>query len=304
MSLAQEKDQKKDQKVTFVTGKGGVGKTSVACAIAERRRQMGRKTLLVELGDQSYLQYLWHQEVGYEPRPLPSGVFVARWDGEQCLREYIKHYLRVEKVVDLFFENQIMKALVQAAPALKELAILGKITSGLRKIGPPLDFEDIIVDAYATGHFKALLKAPQGMAQAIPLGPMAEQSRSIHQVVTDSKLTRVVVVTLPQELPVVETEELREFLQEEIGIQPQLVMNQMLQPPLGKEELQNLTPQLSAGAKEFVEYLLTSLERQRMFVQRLSAQGPSVTSLPMVYTKDTSSFVETLALHLEKLCTF
>src|SRR6185437_1985600 len=164
----------------------------------------GRKTLLVEFGERSYFRFLFHNETGLQPIALHSHLNLARWDGESCLRDYLHHLLRVEAVVNLFFDNKIMKALIQAAPGLKELAILGKVTSAPRRVGPALPYDDLVIDAFSTGHFRSLWRAPMGLAEAIPFGPMGEQSRSIVSVLKNPEQSRYYVAMIPEELPVTE----------------------------------------------------------------------------------------------------
>ncbi|MBV2169811.1 MAG: AAA family ATPase, partial [Bdellovibrio sp.] len=168
------------QEIHFVTGKGGVGKSVVAAALALKKSREGKKVLLVELGDQSfYKDFFDLPAVGYQPTAIAPNLSLALWTGEACLQEYARHFIKVESLAKLFFENAVMKAFINVAPALPELAIMGKVTSGPRKHGPALPFDCLVVDAFATGHFVALLEAPKGMAQAVQFGPMGEQSRSI-----------------------------------------------------------------------------------------------------------------------------
>ena len=190
------------QEIHFVTGKGGVGKSVVAAALAFKKSQEGKKVLLVELGDQSfYKDFFGLAQVGYQPVQLRPQLSIALWTGEQCLQEYARHLIKVETLAKLFFENAIMRAFINVAPGLPELAILGKVTSGPRKHGPPLPFDCLVVDAFATGHFIALMEAPQGMAQAVQFGPMGEQSRSIDACLRNEELSRYHIVSLAEELP-------------------------------------------------------------------------------------------------------
>lgn len=218
------------QKIIFVSGKGGVGKSSVAGAIAMSFAESGKKTLLVELGDHSYFEIAWKlSPVAYKPLPVENNLDIALWSAQDCLREYALHLLKVERLYKLFFENPVMRTLINVAPALKELAILGKITSQPRKHGPPLDYDVLVVDAFATGHFLALLAAPVGMAQAVQFGPMGEQSRGIDQVIRNPEICSYVLVSLPEELPLQETLELQAKLTEKFSIQSSIVLNKVLQ---------------------------------------------------------------------------
>lgn len=279
------------QKLLFVTGKGGVGKSAVAAAIAYRHAQAGKKTLLVELGYQSFFKdYLGLPQVGYSPVTTKGGFDVALWSGPECLKEYAIYLLKSASIYKLFFENPVSKALIQIAPGLSELAILGKITSGIRKVGPPLPYEVIVVDGFATGHFLALLKAPFGMAQAIKLGPMHDHSKGIDGVLKDRNLSEYHIVSLPEELPVVESLELANEMQSFLGIKPHLILNRILQIP-SDTELQN-----SGSARETeIKQLLQIKERNQVAEQKLAQLNYPPDRLPQLFVQDSWLIVENLA---------
>jgi hypothetical protein len=218
--------------IIFVTGKGGVGKSAVAAALALQKAQSGRKTLLVELGRESFYQNSLHlpqldAQATYHGVPWPGvpKLTLALWSGPECLKEYALYLLKIESLYRLFFENPVTRTLVQVAPALPELSIMGKATSGPRRVGPPLNYDTIVIDAFATGHFMALLRAPQGMAEAVRFGPMGEQSRSINRTLSNPDFCKYVVVAFPEELPVIEGLELAHDIEKVVGIKPTLVMN-------------------------------------------------------------------------------
>lgn len=275
-----------DQEIHFVTGKGGVGKSVVAAALAFKMSQNGQRVLLVELGDQSfYKDYFRLPRVGFEPVSLSANLHVALWTGAECLREYAHHLLKVERLANLFFENPVMRTFLNIAPALSELAILGKITSGPRHHGPPLAYDCIVVDAYATGHFLALLDAPTGMGQVVQFGPMAEQSRSIVAVTNDPGISRYHVVTLAEDLPIKESLELRQGLLAKTGIEPRVYLNKVLRTDISKEELLKLSEETGDEA-QFAGYLMFQTTKKEEAYSTLMNEYKNVTELPYIFSMD------------------
>ncbi|MBX7231287.1 MAG: AAA family ATPase [Bdellovibrionales bacterium] len=257
--------KRENQEILFITGKGGVGKTALAASLAKSKAQNGKKVLLVELGERSFHQYLFPQSGSYAPKRI-SGVFnfktpsdltgelwSCRWDYISCLKEYFSHILKMEKMVHLFFSSQIMETLLSVAPALNELALLGKITSGLRGVGPDMPYDCIVVDAFATGHFKALLLSPLGMIQAVHFGPMAEQCQNMITVLKQSLQVQYYIVSLPEELALNEAQELKTFLWENFKQKGTLIVNKVLPiSPDSAEPLERELRNLSGNA--FVDF--------------------------------------------------
>ncbi|MBK7960616.1 MAG: arsenical pump-driving ATPase [Bdellovibrionales bacterium] len=257
------------QEIHFVTGKGGVGKSLIAAALALSKAELGLKTLLVELGELSYYSHFFHlPSVGYNPMPLSKDLDLALWNGSESLKEYARHLLKVEALYHLFFENQVSRSLVNVAPALPELAILGKITSSARKQGPPVPYDVIVVDAFATGHFLSLLRGPRGMAEAIRIGAMGEQSRKIDEILFKSPLCHFHIVCLPEELPIQETLELHKQLRTEFGVEARIILNRVVKTNLRAEDLKTLTVEAESSA--FIEFLEVQIERTRSGLRKLT----------------------------------
>lgn len=283
------------QQIHFVTGKGGVGKSIIAAALALKKSQEGKKVLLVELGDQSfYKDFFGLPHIGYQPVSVRPQLSIALWSGESCLQEYARHLIKVEALAKLFFENAIMRAFINVAPGLPELAILGKVTSGPRKHGPPLPFDCLVIDAFATGHFLALMEAPKGMAQAVQFGPMGEQSRSIDACLRNQELCHYHIVCLAEELPLKESMELGERLRDEFQVDPELIMNKIIQFPVAKEEL-------AAAAKEnsdigrFASYLKTQTEHQEENIDKIPPQQSKVQKVPLILEDQPWKLIEEIA---------
>ncbi|WP_413289319.1 ArsA-related P-loop ATPase [Bdellovibrio sp. HCB337] len=270
--------------IHFVTGKGGVGKSTVAAALALKKAKAGLRTLLVEIGDQSfYKDYFELPQVGFEPVKIQENFSVALWTGQSCLREYIIHLIKVESLYRLFFENAVMKAFVNVAPALPELAIMGKATSGPRHHGPALPFDCIVMDCYATGHFMALMGAAEGMAKAVKYGPMGDQSRSIDAMLRNPEVCHYYLVCLPEELPIKETEELHEELEKHFGVKAKVVLNKYLEGEIPTGEYTAAKKGESEEFREFAREDQKTRHIHREMKTRLQKLDPKLQTLPSIW---------------------
>ncbi len=236
-------------------------------------------------------------EVGYEPQKTTFGFDLALWSGAEALKEYARYLLKVEALYRLFFENRIMQTLVNIAPALHELSITGKITSGHRKVGPELDYDVIIVDGYATGHMLALLKAPKGMAEAIKFGPMFEQSRGIRQVLENSDFCKYFIVSLPAELPVVESHELARQIESEIQIKPQIFINKVLGTSLTLKDCE----ELNSAHPTFFDDIKSKLQRQIQAKKSLELIQTNIKEIPWVLSTKPKEIIKEMSSFLGDL---
>lgn len=266
-----------------------------AAALALKKSQEGKKVLLVELGEQSFFRDFFElNAVGFEPVPLRANLSVALWTGEVCLQEYARHLIKVESLAKLFFENAVMRAFINVAPGLPELAILGKVTSGPRKHGPNLPFDCLVVDAFATGHFLALLQAPRGMAQAIQFGPMGEQSRSIDACIRDPELCHFHIVTLPEELPVKESMELFEKLRSDFLISAEIIINKVFQTQIPTAILREAQLENSDLGK-FAHYIDFQVEHQKEMLEKVRTLAEKTQVVPLYFESDPWLLIEKVA---------
>ncbi len=283
------------QEIHFITGKGGVGKSAVAAAFALKKSRQGLRTLLVEMGDQSFFQDFFElSQVQFKPQSIKSGLDIALWSGQDCLKEYALHLIKVESLYKIFFENAVTKALINVAPALPELAIMGKITSGPRKHGPPLLYDCLVIDGYATGHFMALMNAAPAMAKAVQFGPMGEQSRSIDKTLRDTEICHYHIVTLPEELPLKESLELQQSLQEQFQINAEILLNKMLKTSLTSESLQKLQNK-NADISAFADYVKFQVEHQAEIKNRAQKSAANVYDIPLIFETDPWTIIEKIS---------
>lgn len=222
-----------DRRLVVVTGKGGVGKTAVACTVAEAARRAGKRVLLVETSVHEAVASRFERSprpVGHAGRSLATGLHALRIDPHEALAEYIRLQIGLGAVTDRILRTEIFGQLLEAAPGWRELIVLGKIWHLEQRTEPSgrPSWDLIVVDAPATGHGLTFLDVPRVVAQAVRAGPLARHAGWVEALVHDPERTLLLPVTLPEELPVRETIELVERARRQIRIAvDRIVVNQM-----------------------------------------------------------------------------
>jgi anion-transporting ArsA/GET3 family ATPase len=296
------------KKIVFVTGKGGVGKSFTAAAIAYREAKRGQRVCLAELGSQSFFNSFFETSgIGYEPVEILQNLHVSLLTPEESLREYVLYYIKVGKLYDLFFNNRVTRAFFNACPGVNEVSILGKLTSGIRGVGPKVEYDLFVVDCFSTGHALALFRAPGAIAKAVSMGPLGEQTRDMTKILRDPSLVAYVVVTLAEEMPVNETLELSQALKDEFNAEIDTVVNRLILPPVSDGELRDLLQSRGAGQgfQDFLKYLAFKTERQKYTHDLLRAKVGEVFGIPLIFSQAQHSLsaeerMERAAQNLEK----
>jgi anion-transporting ArsA/GET3 family ATPase len=281
-------------RIIFVTGKGGVGKSSVAAATALQLARQGQSVLLVEFGHRSFYGPFLGLAVGNEPVQWRPGIGVACWDVEEALREYITHYLVFKSAANKILSNTVMKALAGAAPSVSEIAILGKLAAPMLHTWYKRDVDVVVVDGYATGQFMTLLRAPRGLSSTAAGGPLHRQTQAITKLLADPKVCEYRMVTLAEEMPVSEACEMFIDIHRETGQQPTLYCNRML----------DIAPLPAAHAvscaSPFLDQMRRMNTRQQASMERLAQTGAKIVHpLPLVPTLHVDAMLEQLADALE-----
>jgi len=219
------------RKLSFVTGKGGVGKSTIAFTLAKELEKAGSgSVLLVEIGGSSSIAHLANLgfEPGFKPQKTPYGFDIAVIDGASCLQEYLGHVLKISKLAQVFLENKLMKSLIPLAPGLDDLAILGQLTAKIRSHGPIWDYETIVVDSPSSGAFLSMIQAPIFLSEMVSRGPLNKQSAGIFKVLSDSKLCKYLFLTLPEVFPVDELIESSNNFSQAFEMPFEVVLNKMI----------------------------------------------------------------------------
>jgi hypothetical protein len=224
-----------DSRILIVSGKGGVGKTTVSAGLALVAARNGRKVCVAEVDHKGTLaRLLGGAGAGYEPTELSPGVWGTNIVPEEALAEYLEVQYHMRRVSRVFSSTHFLDYVTTAAPGLKDILVLGKVwyLEQGRSRGVRHDFDTIVVDAPAAGHMLTFLSAPIGLSDAVRTGPVRRQSDWLIDMLRDPRRTRVHLVTLPEEMPVEETIETSRALRARIGITTGAVFANAVYPQL------------------------------------------------------------------------
>ncbi len=217
-----------------VTGKGGVGKTAVAAALARLFSRGGRRVLLLEIDPrESAHQMLACPPSGGEAVEVGGGLFLQNLRPRAVLDQLVGEKLKIRFLAKRVLASPVYRHFAEGGPGLKELAVLGhalRCVRGSARGVPKVDL--VVLDAPATGHGVALLAAPLLVAEVIQGGPIGRLTGEVAALVRDRRRTAVAAVTLAEEMPVTEALELRRMLEERLGREPDLLAVNRLYPAL------------------------------------------------------------------------
>ena len=225
-------DRLAERQLVVVTGKGGTGRTTLAAVLGRLMADRGKRVLLLEVDPRESL----HQALGTEPSggalvPAGAGLFIQNLQPGAVIEGLVREKVHLAYLAHKITESVAFHQFVEGAPGLKETALLGhayRVLQGGHR--PQTDL--VIVDAPATGHSATMLAAPGLLAQASEGGQLGDMAADLAAFLADDSRCGVVLTTLAEEMPIQETLELIDLLEEKLGIQPDLIVANGLYPPL------------------------------------------------------------------------
>ena len=284
-----------DKRLVFVTGKGGVGKSTISIALGLAAAARGKRTIVCEVSAQENASRVFKKgEVGFHEVEVADNLWAISIDPDESLREYLLLQLKVRAARDLLVRSRIFNYLAAATPGLKELLTIGKIwelAQPQRRVKKAREYDLVIVDAPATGHGIGFLQTPRTFAGIARVGPIHSQASELDRYITDHETTGVAIVAIPEEMPVNESAHLERELTEKIGISvDRIYMNALYPERFGKGDVSELERALEAASGPPLAAVRAALSEhrrahsQRAQLQRLKRQvkGP-VKALPFIF---------------------
>jgi anion-transporting ArsA/GET3 family ATPase len=284
-----------DKRLVFVTGKGGVGKSTISIALGISAAARGKRTIVCDVGGQETASRVFRRaEVGFHEVEVADNLWAISIDPDESLREYLLLQLRVRAMRDMLVRSRIFNYLAAATPGLKELVTIGKIwelAQPSRRVKKAREYDLVIVDAPATGQGVGFLQTPRTFAGIARVGPVHSQAQALNRFITDHQATGVAIVSLPEEMPVNESASLEEQLTDQIGMAVDRVyMNALYPERFGKGEASELERALEGAegpARAAVRAALSEHRRarsQRAQLRRLKrAVSSPVKTLPFIF---------------------
>jgi anion-transporting ArsA/GET3 family ATPase len=283
-----------DKRLLIVTGKGGVGKSTVAAALGWIAAAQGKRVLLCEFDAKGDLAAALEgvgaknrEPLRFEPRQVYPGLFAMAMDPEESLKEYLRINLRIPFVARISALSSVFDFLANAAPGVREIVTIGKVAFDVKQ----REFDLVVVDATATGHVLGQLRAPQAINELVGAGMIRSQTAWMLEILDDPETTGLVVVSTLEEMPVTETLELLAAVKSQTNIHPACVVaNRILPAPFtsaGERVFADirLDPSklgLARGvADDLVSGVALSEDLRRMRTDQLSRLREGIGSLPL-----------------------
>jgi anion-transporting ArsA/GET3 family ATPase len=278
------------KRLVFVSGKGGVGKTTVALALGLAAARRGLRTIVCEVAHQERFSRLMGREgVGYEETEIAENLNAISLDQQHTLEEWVTYQLPSKTLAGMLYRSGIFQHLTSAAPGIKELVTIGKIWELAqlhRKTKDARPYDYVVVDSPATGHGLGMLRAPRTFADIARVGPIRHQADRIHDFIVSDK-TGVLAVALPEEMPVNETLEYRDEVLAFRGDLDAVVMNALYPERFTDDEVRSLDghrgPAVRAAVTEHHRYRVQQEELGRL---RDGVNGVPLASLPFLFTPE------------------
>jgi anion-transporting ArsA/GET3 family ATPase len=264
-------------RAVLVTGKGGVGKTTVAASLARFVSRAGKRVLVTEIANEEataspLADALGAPKIDEEPREIAPNLRVASLTPTLGHQRFLRDVLPMKILADAAMRTGAIRRFLSAAPTFPEMGVLYRLLDLVRtkRKDGQLEHEMIIVDLPATGHALALAQIPSSLLRVIPTGPIAAAVREGLELLMDPARTGAIVVTLPETLPVSEAIELVRGIEAHRIPLANVFVNRVPFDPFTEEEHKLVRAILDGKPPTLGERTIERIDRARVALQRLS----------------------------------
>jgi len=280
--------------VSFFTGKGGVGKSTVVASVAVAAAAAGKRPLVVELGHRASMQTLFGTPLEYEPSELAPNVHGAHLELEDALVDYVAAQVKLRALARRIVGSDALRRFFHAAPAVAEITALRRL-----RVFEEAGWDPILVDLDATGHALMFLSLPEVFRGLAKSGPIRALLDGFTAMLRDPARSVLHVVTLPSELPAQETKELVETLRAREAIAlGRLVVNRVPKPPLPPHLVAALEDAPDSPDVLLARRAIGMHARALAITRSLEDLGLPVDTLPELEDPDGPDVLETLGAAL------
>ncbi len=278
-----------DRRFLVLTGKGGVGKSTVTAALAVAAARRGKRVLACEVNaDDRLPALLGARPVGPRIVEVKKNLSLVNVRPHEAMVEYGLMKLKSSALVHAVLENRVMRYFLNALPSLAQVVTMGKILFHVRERENDRDrFDVVLLDAPATGHGMGLLAISRSVLATVPPGPLHDDMRWMAELLEDGARTAVTLVSLPEELPVTETLELNAALREARLPRAACLLNGMWPSRFAPGELESLGDPALAGLRATAGRLQARAELCASEAKRLRAGlDVPVVELPQLFVRE------------------
>ncbi len=289
-------------RLLFVTGKGGVGKSAIATALATAAARAGRRTLLV-VQQQSDVR---HPQLGvaarYQPSVIEANLDLCSIDGRSALKEYVHRTVPLANLYNWFLDSTALKHFTEAAPGFEELMCLGK----LYDLATDSKYDLVVFDGPSTGHAALMLRVPKTTGAAVRTGPLHHNALKIQLMLENDMQTRIVIVSLAEEMAIREALDLANEVKGELAMHlGPMIVNRVTRQLFDAGEidalraLPNPTPALR-GMTQVAAARFERAQAQGQYIATLRAERPWVVEVPRIELPghDQAALVDGIIAHL------
>jgi len=271
-----------NRRLIVVSGKGGVGKTTVSLAFALLAAARGKRVMLCEIHSEEQVAHVLERApIGYKESELLPNVWGVNILPKQAFEEYVLLQIRFRGLYKAVFENRLVQNFIEATPGLGDMVSIGKVYALTES------YDLVIVDAPATGHGLALLEIPSIVSQATRMGPLKSDADKIDRLLKDPSKTQVILTTLPEEMPVTEAIEMNLSLDRRLGLPlGPFFLNQVEERVFTDEERRRIDHAPETPALKVLRLLAARSDLSAEYAVRLEKEvrPRPVVRLPFVYS--------------------